>query len=157
MCWQEVIGKPDSLLCDKKSEFSLREQENTWRNSNQRVSLTCHLQSVKAVYQCQGKQEGTPPHYQAPVCCCQNLFLLACLSTAVTVQGAFLPLGPQRHLWSWLGIRRLTEKWIIKYLFVNSTFSAQGRTTHSHPGALQPLNHGCPNPVLDGPQSRQVF
>lgn len=27
--WQEAICKPDSLLCDKKSNFSLTERENT--------------------------------------------------------------------------------------------------------------------------------
>lgn len=117
MCWQEAICKPDSLLCDKKCNFSLPEKENTWRNSNQRVSLTCHLQRVRAVYQCQRGAGGIASSLPSPSlfltrCDAENLFLLACFWP---VQGALLLLRAQHHLWPWLGIRdgwQETDGWI---------------------------------------------
>lgn len=69
MRWQEAICKPDSLLCDEKSDVSLTEQGNTWRNSNPRVSLTCLLHVWRLCISVRGEQQAAaPPHYQDPVC-----------------------------------------------------------------------------------------
>lgn len=85
MCWQETICKPDTLLGDKKSDFGLTEEENTWRISNPPAWLTCHLRSAKVVYQCQGQQAATPPLYQASVCCSLTLWSSESFSLGVFV------------------------------------------------------------------------
>lgn len=116
MYWQEAICKPDSLLCDKKCNFSLPEKENTWRNSNQRVSLTCHLQRVRAVYQCQRGAGGITSSLPSPSLFWHTVMLRIFFYWPVwPVQGALLLPRPQHHLWPWLGIRdgwQETDGWI---------------------------------------------
>lgn len=99
MCWQGAICKPDTLLCDRKCNFSLPEKENTWRNSNQRVSLTCHLQRVRAVYQCQRGAGGITSSLPSPSlfltrCDADNLFLLACLTCPGGFAASQTPASP---------------------------------------------------------------
>lgn len=99
MCCQEAICKPDSVLCDKKCNFSLPEKENTWRNSNQRVSLTCHLQRVRAVYPCQRGAGGITSSLPSlslflTRCDAGNLFLLACLTCPGGFAASQTPASP---------------------------------------------------------------
>lgn len=120
MCWQEAICKPDSLLCDKKSDFSLTEQENTWRNSNQSSFINTSSASVKAVYQCQWGTGGNTSSLPSSrlsftlVAIVRIFFSIGAFVYRSDCPGAFLPLGPQHHLWPWLGIRdasQETDRW----------------------------------------------